>query len=169
MSIVLRVFNSHSVNHWGKNHKWYGWNESISDHAKISACESCASFGQRTIHAFANRNWDNVHNHKAIYSVICIVYSLLQLIMCGHYSISIVSQTRLRYDVELFIPSGGFNVALLKDRPETAYNVTIHCKSVKCIFRYMGSTFCPKSQRCPLKFDTKFRTYTAKNKLITRC
>ena len=59
-----------------------------------------------------------------------------------------------------------------------AYDVTIqryrnsHAKnedSKMHILRYMGSKFCVKFQRCPLKFHTKFWTHTPQNMHFTRC
>ena len=37
------------------------------------------------------------------------------------------------------------------------------------ILRFMGSKFCVKFQRCPLKFHTKFWTHTPQNMHFTRC
>ena len=37
------------------------------------------------------------------------------------------------------------------------------------ILRCMGSKFCMKFQRCPLKFHTKFGTHTPQNMQFTRC
>ena len=59
-----------------------------------------------------------------------------------------------------------------------AYDVTIqryrnsHAKkhdSKMHILRCMGSNFCVKFQRCPLKFHTKFWTHTPQNMHFTRC
>ena len=59
-----------------------------------------------------------------------------------------------------------------------AYDVTIqryrnsHAKiedSKMHILRCMGSKFCVKFQRCPLKFHTKFWTHTPQNINVTRC
>ena len=59
-----------------------------------------------------------------------------------------------------------------------AYDVTIqryrnsHAKiedSKMHILRCMGSKFCVKFQRCPLKFHTKFWTHTPQNMNVTRC
>ena len=37
------------------------------------------------------------------------------------------------------------------------------------ILRCMGSKFCVKFQRCPLKFHTKFWTHTTQDMHFTRC
>ena len=59
-----------------------------------------------------------------------------------------------------------------------AYDVTIqrcrksHVKIVDSkmhILRCMGSKFCVKFQRCPLKFHTKFWTHTQQNMHFMRC
>ena len=59
-----------------------------------------------------------------------------------------------------------------------AYDVTIqiyrnsHAKiedSKMHILRCMGSKFCVKFQKCPLKFHTKFWTHTPQNMNVTRC
>ena len=59
-----------------------------------------------------------------------------------------------------------------------AYDVTIqryrnsHIKiedSKMHILRCMGSKFCVKFQRCPLKFHTKFWTHTSQNMHCMRC
>ena len=63
-------------------------------------------------------------------------------------------------------------------RPTKAYDVTFqrYCNSHAAIegsklhiMRCMGSKFCLKLQRCPLKFHTKFWTYTQENMHFTWC
>ena len=92
-----------------------------------------------------------------------------------HYDISYWLQDGLG-----MIPGALFTVGILKihynvfpgARLTKAYDVTIqryrnsHAKihdSKMHILRCMGSKFCVKFQRCPLKFHTKFWTHTPQN------
>ena len=86
----------------------------------------------------------------------------------GHWAFWVLCK-----DLSQFIPESMWGARLTK-----AYDVTIqryrnsHAKiedSNMHILRCMGSKFCVKFQRCPLKFYTKFWTHTPQYMHFTGC
>ena len=65
---------------------------------------------------------------------------------------------------------GPVSLRLMTSQFKDIVNHTEKMKTVKCIFcGVWDQHFCMKFQRCPLKFHTKFWTYTPQNMHFTRC
>ena len=94
-------------------------------------------------------------------SIYIYIYTFLHIYVM--YYVEIAMQFMLHYDIPGARLTKAYDVTIQKYRNSHAKteNGKMH------ILRCMGSKFCAKFQRCPLKFHTKFWTHTPQNMHFT--